>query len=195
MFMVKKKEQSKEETKKSKKKEEKVKDTAKDKVNSAIDEKKRDDSSKKENKKETQDEKTSHEQKQSDPVQENVEKAKTKVEDMANEYKSKESVYTPTKEELEKYKIYAILGYFFFFIPLFVMNDSKYAKFHANQATVLFIINTINTIIAAVSLGLCFFIYIPVGLLAFAAMIMGMVNAANGECKPILVIGEWKILK
>ncbi len=109
-------------------------------------------------------------------------------------------VQVADKNDVEKNKVFAVLAYFglLCLLPILAAKDSKYAMFHGNQGLVL--------LIAEVILGFSwvFLLFIPVigWLIGFAAWvlilvlaIMGIVSAANGEMKPLPVIGEIKILK
>lgn len=104
------------------------------------------------------------------------------------------------KNDVEKNKVFAVLAYFgiFCLLPLLAAKDSKYAMFHGNQGLVLFIAEVI------LSFSWVVLLFIPVigWMLGFAAWmlilvlaIMGIISAANGEMKPLPVIGEIKILK
>lgn len=50
---------------------------------------------------------------------------------------TQENTYTP--EDIEKNKTMAGLAYLLFFLPLIACPESRYAKFHANQALLLLI--------------------------------------------------------
>ena len=76
--------------------------------------------------------------------------------------------------------------------------NEPFFKHHLNNALVILIASTIVGLIGA---PLCF---IPIigGLVVFAAeiflfvcMIMGIVNAVNGECKPLPIIGDIHLIK
>ena len=82
-----------------------------------------------------------------------------------------------------------------------ILSDDKnepFFKHHLNNALVILIASTVVGLIGA---PLCF---IPIigGLVVFAAeiflfvcMIMGIVNAINGECKPLPIIGDIHLIK
>ena len=110
--------------------------------------------------------------------------------------------------DIENNKVMAILAYigFLFLIPLLVAKDSKFAKFHTNQGLVLFIADIIvGVVIAVVSIALAFIPFVgPIvagivdgvlGLVIFALMILGIINAATGKAKELPVIGKIRILK
>ncbi|MBN2542752.1 hypothetical protein JXI42_07770 [bacterium] len=95
-------------------------------------------------------------------------------------------------EEKEEGKVMAILAYIIFFVPLLAAKDNKFAMFHAEQGTLLFIAYVVvmiaGTIGSLVCIGaLLYLLYIP--LLVFA--IIGIVNAAGGKVKVVPLIGSW----
>lgn len=108
--------------------------------------------------------------------------------------------------DVEQYKWAAILSYIsiLVLIPIFAARESKFARFHANQGLVLFLITLawrivqtiIDSILLTISWRLLFVTKILdlayIGILVFA--IIGIVNAANGEEKELPYIGKIKIL-
>ena len=94
-------------------------------------------------------------------------------------------------------KAYGILAYFglLFLVPL-LAGKTEFSKFHANQGITLFIL---DVILGAVTGAL---VWIPIlgwiiaslmglaGLALFVFAIIGIVNAANGEMKPVPVVGN-----
>ncbi|MDR3277172.1 MAG: zinc ribbon domain-containing protein [Oscillospiraceae bacterium] len=111
----------------------------------------------------------------------------------------------------------AILSYIIFFIPLLVgaHKTSPFVKFHANQGTVLFLtslalsvaLGILSAIITAILtaalsfgglltfLGIFSFIWLIYGLAITVLLILGIVNAAGGKCKPLPVIGKFTLIK
>ena len=89
----------------------------------------------------------------------------------------------------------AILAYILFFIPLLAAKQSKFAMYHANQGLILFLalvaINIVSTIIPVIG-------WLLIGPLAnlalFILAILGIVNAAGGKCKPLPLIGGFKLI-
>ncbi len=89
----------------------------------------------------------------------------------------------------------AILGYILFFIPLLAAKQSRFAMYHANQGLILFLalvaINIVSTIIPVIG-------WLLIGPLAnlalFILAILGIVNAAGGKCKPLPLIGGFKLI-
>ena len=94
-------------------------------------------------------------------------------------------------QDIEKNKVYAILAYIgiLFLVPLLAAKDSPYAKFHTNQGLVLFLLEVILSVVWWIPLlGLLW-----IAVVVFA--IMGIINAAQGECKPLPIIGEIELIK
>lgn len=99
-------------------------------------------------------------------------------------------------------KVFGILAYIgiLCLVPIFA-GKSEFSKFHANQGLLLFIVE-IATVILSIVLGfipivgliISFLVWlIDVAVLVF--VIMGIVNAAQGQMKPLPIIGNIKILK
>lgn len=98
------------------------------------------------------------------------------------------------------------LGVLSYFGPLFIITliagNSSFTKFHANQGLVLFIIEAIVgavcgilgiiPLVGAILSGIIGGVF---GLVSFAAMLYGIITAAQGEMKPIPVIGSITIIK
>lgn len=105
---------------------------------------------------------------------------------------------TYEKTDIEKNRKLCALGYFIFFIPLLI-KDSPFARFHANQALVLVVINAIG-----VGVELLLFMLLPaVGVLLYSIWplvilfltIYGCVNTAKGYTKQLPIIGTIVFLK
>lgn len=97
-------------------------------------------------------------------------------------------------------KLMGVLAYFglLVLIPIFAEKDSVFARYHSNQGLILFIANVIASIVSGV-LSLIPFVGIAISILLSLAcivlMIIGIVNAAKGEMKPLPVIGSFQLLK
>ncbi len=105
--------------------------------------------------------------------------------------------------DVEQNKVFAILGYFgiLFLVPLLAARQSKFAMYHCNQGLVLFICAIagwiVNMILSALLvfipvLGVIIIMLLHFGLIigVLILAIMGIINAANGVCKPLPVIGN-----
>lgn len=104
-------------------------------------------------------------------------------------------------EDAEKNKVFGILGYVIFFVPLIAAKDSPFAKYHANQGLVLLLAWIAASIILAIGgfmpfVGPIFAIVHYAAYLVFLVfIILGIINAANGKCVPLPVIGGIKLIK
>jgi len=102
----------------------------------------------------------------------------------------------PNQEDVEQNKVMAVLAYIIFFIPLLAARDSRFAMYHANQGFLVFLtalaVNVVGTIIPIIG----WFIIVPLGnLLVLVLDIIGIINAANGQMKPLPLIGKIEIIK
>lgn len=114
------------------------------------------------------------------------------------------TVMTADPADVEKNKVFAVLSYLpplLFIVALIAARPSRFAMYHCNQGLVL----TLAAIACAIANMLLdmVLVFIPVlgwllmmalhlglfiGVIALA--IMGIINAANGVCKPLPVIGH-----
>jgi uncharacterized membrane protein len=118
--------------------------------------------------------------------------------------------------DVEQNKMVAIAGYVFFLVPVILAPNSKFARFHANQGLLLFImlvvvVTLVSMLEACVWLvGVVFrsisileyffagsFHLLQAGLLAVwvALLAYGIVQAAHGLRKPLPAIGHWNLIK
>ena len=110
--------------------------------------------------------------------------------------------------DIEQNKIMALLSYigFLFLVPILAAPTSKFARFHANQGIVLFILEAAYGIATGIILAILGFISgfltmilsIVLGLVSivfFVFAILGIMNAFNGKAKELPFIGKFKILK
>jgi uncharacterized membrane protein len=98
--------------------------------------------------------------------------------------------------DVEKNKVMAVLAYILFLIPLLAAKESKFAMFHTNQGLVLFLGAIAVNIVGGIIPILGWFVILPLGnLFIFILAIIGIINAAKGEAKPLPLIGGIKILK
>lgn len=104
-------------------------------------------------------------------------------------------------------KVYGVLAYIgiLFLVPL-LAGKSEFSRYHANQGIILFIADIILGIVIGISAGVLSLLGIVgvvlggiligvLGLCIFILMIMGIVHAANGEMKPLPIIGGITIIK
>lgn len=106
---------------------------------------------------------------------------------------TEQNIYTP--EDIEKNKTMAGLAYLLFFLPLITCPESGYAKFHANQALLLWIAGIAGTVILGI-IPIIGWMLIPVfGIGVLILGIMGLVNGFGGKAKRLPLIGKFDILK
>lgn len=110
-------------------------------------------------------------------------------------------------KDIEKNKIMAGLGYIIFFLPMIVMNESKFARFHANQILLLLIpgvavtiVGTTLSTILMVSLllglaGIISFITFALDLAIGVVALINMIAAFRGEAKRIPLVGHITLIK
>ncbi|MFK7696233.1 DUF4870 domain-containing protein [Paenibacillus sp. HJGM_3] len=91
-------------------------------------------------------------------------------------------------------KVYAILAYIIFFIPMIAAKDSKFAMYHANQGLTLFLLYLACQIVFRIIPFLGWVLIPLAGLFCLALAIIGIINAANGEMKPLPLIGQYTLL-
>ena len=103
-------------------------------------------------------------------------------------------------EDIDRNRAFAIISYLWllFIVGLIAAPNSKFAKYHANQGLVLFLAELLFGF-ACIVLA-----FIPIlGHLTILAgwitcivlAIMGIINAAGGQCKPLPLIGHFELIK
>lgn len=107
----------------------------------------------------------------------------------------KEQVETFDQADIDTNKTMAGLAYLLFFLPLIVCPQSKYAKFHANQSLLLFIVAVVGNIILSF-IPIIGWVLMPLyGLVIFILFVMGLLNGFSGKAKRLPVIGKYDLLK
>lgn len=109
--------------------------------------------------------------------------------------------------DIESNKVMSILAYLgpLVLIPIFGAKNSRFARFHANQGLILFIVliiyaiisNVLSSIILAISWRLYFITNILslVNIVFTVMAVIGIINAVKGRAKELPVIGSIKVLK
>jgi uncharacterized membrane protein len=94
-----------------------------------------------------------------------------------------------TPEQIESGKTMAVVSYIIFFIPLLMddMRKNPFVMYHTEQSIVLLLLNIAAGIVGTLTCGIGLILYIPWLIL----LIMGIMNAANGQMKPLPVIGQF----
>jgi uncharacterized membrane protein len=111
-------------------------------------------------------------------------------------------------DDAEKNKIFGIIAYLgiLCFVPLLAAKDSPFARYHANQGTVLFIfwiaisigvavVNGILGFILPHSLGFLEFLVSLIQIVPVVLVVLGIVNASQGKCVPLPITGGVKLIK
>ena len=97
---------------------------------------------------------------------------------------------------MESNKLMAAISYIWilFLVPLFAAKDDAFARFHANQGLLLFLVSIALGIIAIIPFIGAIISAIG-GIVTFVFMILGIINALKGEMKPLPFIGGIEIIK
>jgi uncharacterized membrane protein len=114
-------------------------------------------------------------------------------------------VFTPDAADVEQNKVFGVLSYLpplLFLVPLLAARQSKFAMYHCNQGLVLTLAAIAAGIANMILTAVLFFIPflgwilivvlhwgITIGIIVLA--VMGIINAVNGVCKPLPLIGNW----
>jgi uncharacterized membrane protein len=97
--------------------------------------------------------------------------------------------------DIEKNKTIAGLAYIIFFLPLLVCPDSRFGRYHANQALSLFIVCLAGTIILSI-IPIIGWLLLPVfSIIMLVFAVFGLVNGLSGKAKELPIIGKYKLLK
>lgn len=113
-----------------------------------------------------------------------------------------------SQSDVEQNKGMAILSYlgFLVLIPFFAATHSPFAKYHATQGLNLLILEVIYgigvAILTAIFFAISFWLgatistILWIGWLGFGILsIIGIINAANGQMKPLPVVGKIQFIK
>lgn len=104
-------------------------------------------------------------------------------------------------------KIYGVLSYIgFLWLVGLLAGKTEFAKFHANQGLVLFLAEIILGVAVGIVSAILLFVPIigtlisgllgaVIGLGSLILMILGIVNVAQGQMKPLPIIGGIRIIK
>ena len=106
-------------------------------------------------------------------------------------------------EDIEKNRAFAIIAYLWilFIVGLIAAPNSKFAKFHGNQGLVLFLASIIASV-GSMVIGFIPFVDMTLVLVMpllwvgwLVLTILGIINAAGGQCKPLPLIGHFQLIK
>ena len=107
-------------------------------------------------------------------------------------------------QDINDNKGMSVLAYIgiLFLIPLLACPNSRFARYHTNQGLVLFLLELAIGVVTSI------FAFIPVigpiiggllsavgGIFTLVLMIMGIINAAQGQAKELPLIGKITLLK
>lgn len=110
--------------------------------------------------------------------------------------KNSKTSSTSGNSDVETNKTIAALSYLIFFLPLLAAKDSKFAMYHCNQATVMFVAIMIGTVVGMVIPFIGWFLITPAVMIAWLVfLVIGIKNAMAGEMKPLPIIGKYTIIK
>jgi uncharacterized membrane protein len=101
--------------------------------------------------------------------------------------------------DIQQNKAMSAVGYLgiLVLLPLLVAPQSRFARFHANQSLVL-LIGSVVLVIATSIVSLIPVVGLILSLLYLAPlvfMVIGIINAANGQAKALPLIGNFQLLK
>lgn len=134
-------------------------------------------------------------------TQQNTQNAQDFVNNMMNTNDTT-SQFDP--QDINNNKGMSVLAYigFLFLVPLLACPNSKFARYHTNQGLVLFLLEFALGVVTGI-LGI-----IPIagliiggllsavgGIFTLVLMIMGIINAAQGQAKKLPLIGKITLLK
>ncbi|RAV04599.1 DUF4870 domain-containing protein [Paenibacillus sp. YN15] len=108
-------------------------------------------------------------------------------------YPPADNGYDPS--DIEANKGMAIIAYILFFVPLIAAKHSRFAMYHANQGLTLFLLFALCNVVLGILPIIGWFLLPLVNLALVILMILGIVNAAQGQAKPLPVIGAYTLLK
>lgn len=123
---------------------------------------------------------------------------------MQENFRPKDRTNEFSEMDIEKNKVVCALSYLgiLFFLPLVACPDSMYGRFHANQALLLFIAETVMSAIAVLTGFMPLFVRWSgniitgiVGLLFGIAALLELIYTLQGKAMEIPVLGTIKIIK
>ena len=127
-------------------------------------------------------------------TQQNTQNAQDFVNNMMNTNDTT-SQFDP--QDINNNKGMSVLAYigFLFLVPLLACPNSKFARYHTNQGLVLGVVTGILGIIPIAGLIIGGLLSAVGGIFTLVLMIMGIINAAQGQAKELPLIGKITLLK
>ena len=98
------------------------------------------------------------------------------------------------KETNDHARIPSAIGYLFFFVPLIMNPESKFARYHGNQGLILMILTFLGTAVLSAIPAAGFFLMTLMLIFCFICMIRGIVLALSGKAKRIPFFGKLVII-
>lgn len=98
------------------------------------------------------------------------------------------------EKDIQDNKVMAGLSYLLFFLPLIACPKSAFARYHANQALLLFILSVVGSMVLGIIPVIGWLIMPLFYIFVMVLGIMGLLNGLGGKVKEIPVIGKYKLL-
>jgi uncharacterized membrane protein len=98
-------------------------------------------------------------------------------------------------ETNEKARIASSLGYLFFFIPLIMHPESKFARYHSNQGFLLMLLTTVGLMLVSLIPYAGPFLIIIIAIYSIVFGIRGFIIALQGKAKHIPLVGKLVIIQ
>ncbi|MFW5893663.1 MAG: DUF4870 domain-containing protein [Verrucomicrobiota bacterium] len=109
---------------------------------------------------------------------------------------AKEPESSEPDEDIEKVKNVAAAAYVIFFLPLLTNPESRFGKFHANQALLLLLTCIVINLVGGIIPIIGWFLIIPLGMIfVLVLLVKGIINAVNGKTERLPLIGGYDIIK
>ena len=105
---------------------------------------------------------------------------------------------TVDPKDAQDNKLMAILAYlgFLVLVPILAAKESPFARYHANQGIILLLASFAVGIVISILMFILVFISPTLAMISYLIvfiipvfMVIGIINAAKGECKPLPLIG------
>ena len=101
------------------------------------------------------------------------------------------------QQDINDNRLICGLSYFYilFFLPLVFCPQSRFGRFHANQALLLFIANTIGSFVLRLIPFIGGFANWIFGIAVLVFGIGGFINAYGGKARELPYIGHYRLIK
>ena len=106
-------------------------------------------------------------------------------------------------EDVAAHKGHALCAYLhtfcglpLFLVPLLAAPNSPFARFHANQGLIHYLVALGGSIVLYFTIFILVgFLLLPLfGIFCFILGVMGIINSANGQARRLPIIGRWTII-